>query len=73
MNRARFVTPVTPYLLRVSRLKAFSDKACDTVTPVTPYTHRRARTRARTSIQVSHVSQVSHSNAINNLICDTQK
>lgn len=68
------VTPVTPYLLRVSQLRAFIYAACDTVTAVTAVfrtrTHTRAHARAR-AVWVSQVSQVEHSNNINELGCDT--
>lgn len=59
-----FVTPVTAYGLRVSRLQPSCGAACDTVTPVTPVSrarrraHLRARTHAGANIGVTGVTAV---------------
>jgi len=57
----RFVTPVTPLPVRVSRRQPLRGAACDTVTAVTPlpvYAHMRTRTRLRVPTAVTGVTRV---------------
>lgn len=57
----RFVTPVTPLPVRVSRRQPLRDAACDTVTPVTPipvYAHPCTRTRLCVPTAVTSVTRV---------------